>query len=265
MDYRYLRAFLATARHLNFSRAAEELRIAQSAVTRQIQLLERSLRHPLLARTRRSVALTEHGRRLYEQASRLDAWIGEEFERQRPSLRLATIPGLLDTFLVPRLARIPLLREMNVRLHADSQPAVVAMLERDEVDACLVHTAVDRPGIVSRHVQTENIVVVGTAQFDLERLDEHCWIHMGTAQFLKRASRRVSGHQIVVNSMHAILELVSAGLGIAAVPDYAVAGRKRLRMAPLPFRGHIHLAHRQHAVWPPRLKEAIQALAQADS
>jgi DNA-binding transcriptional LysR family regulator len=175
-------------------------------------------------------------------------------------LRLGTVPGLLDTFLIPRLAKVPFLREMNLKLHADSQPAVVAMLERDEIDACMVHAAVDRPGIVSRHVLTEELVVASTRAVDMSRLESYCWIHMGTAQFLRRAARIPSSHQIVVNSMHAIIELVAAGLGIAAVPDYAVAGR-RLKIARLPFRGHIHLAYRQHPSWPARVKEAVQALA----
>ena len=263
MDYRYLRAFLATARHRNFSRAAEELRIAQSAVTRQIQLLERNLGFPLLHRTRQTVTVTEQGQRLFEQASRLDDWVKQEFEHQRPLLRLGTLPGLLDTYLIPRLKKLPFLSEMNVRLQVDAQPAVVAMLERDEVDACLVHAQVDRPGIVSRHVRTEEVVVVSTRAIDLTKLETYCWIHMGTAQFLRRASRIPSPHHIVVNSMHAILELVAAGLGIAAVPDYAAAGR-RFKIAKLPFRGHIHLAYRQHAVWPARLKDAIQSLAERD-
>ncbi|WP_393096157.1 LysR family transcriptional regulator, partial [Halobacteriovorax sp. ZH3_bin.1] len=43
MDYRYLRAFTLTAKYLSFSKAAAELKIAQSAVSRQVKLLEESM------------------------------------------------------------------------------------------------------------------------------------------------------------------------------------------------------------------------------
>ncbi|MBC7690205.1 MAG: LysR family transcriptional regulator, partial [Methylotenera sp.] len=42
VDYRYLKAFLAAANYLNFTRAAEELKISVSALSRQISLLEQS-------------------------------------------------------------------------------------------------------------------------------------------------------------------------------------------------------------------------------
>ena len=42
----YLKAFLVTAKHLSFSKAAEEMRVAQSAVSRQVKLLEESLSSP---------------------------------------------------------------------------------------------------------------------------------------------------------------------------------------------------------------------------
>ena len=43
VDYRYLKVFMLTAKHASFSKAAQELGIAQSAISRQIKLLEQSL------------------------------------------------------------------------------------------------------------------------------------------------------------------------------------------------------------------------------
>ena len=64
LDYRYLRAFIVTARHLNFSRAADELNIAQSAVSRQIKLLEEGVGQQLIIRSSKKVILTEKGQSL---------------------------------------------------------------------------------------------------------------------------------------------------------------------------------------------------------
>ncbi|WP_141618960.1 LysR family transcriptional regulator [Myxococcus sp. AB036A] len=64
----HLQAFLAVARARSFSAAARDLGISRSAVSQSVRLLEEKLRVPLVARTTRSVSLTEAGRRLVESA-----------------------------------------------------------------------------------------------------------------------------------------------------------------------------------------------------
>ncbi|MCH2241276.1 MAG: LysR family transcriptional regulator, partial [Aquabacterium sp.] len=65
-EVRLWRQFLAVAEALHFGRAAERLHMTQPALTLAIQQLERHVGVPLLARTRRSVALTEAGAALLE-------------------------------------------------------------------------------------------------------------------------------------------------------------------------------------------------------
>src|SRR5450432_534580 len=55
-------AFEASARHLSFTRAADEIALTQSAVSRQIQALEERLGVTLFRRLHRALALTEEGR-----------------------------------------------------------------------------------------------------------------------------------------------------------------------------------------------------------
>ncbi len=61
VELRHLRAFLAVAEELNFTRAAARVRIDQAALSRQIRALEGALGTPLFLRTTRSVNLTEAG------------------------------------------------------------------------------------------------------------------------------------------------------------------------------------------------------------
>lgn len=68
MDLRQLRYFVAVATTRNFTRAAEQMHIAQPPLSRQIQLLEEELGVQLVLRNSRPVTLTEAGRLFYEQS-----------------------------------------------------------------------------------------------------------------------------------------------------------------------------------------------------
>src|SRR3954471_3713630 len=71
LDLRKLRYFVAVAEKLHFGRAADELHIAQPALSRQIRALEKDLGTPLLTRDSHGVALTDAGRQLLTDAETL--------------------------------------------------------------------------------------------------------------------------------------------------------------------------------------------------
>ena len=71
MELRHLRYFLAVADALNFSRAAERLRVAQPALSRQVHDLEEQVGFKLFERSTTKVSLTEAGRFFQQQAEKL--------------------------------------------------------------------------------------------------------------------------------------------------------------------------------------------------
>jgi DNA-binding transcriptional LysR family regulator len=73
MELRHLRYFVAVAEELNFTKAAEKLRLAQPSLTRQIHNLEEELGVRLLNRSKSRVSLTDEGRSFYVDAQRLVA------------------------------------------------------------------------------------------------------------------------------------------------------------------------------------------------
>ena len=104
-----LLAFEATARHGSVSRAAEELNLTQSAVSRQIQQLEESLGVSLFSRARQRVVLTDVGR-MY--ASQVRSTLTELSDATHQAialsgtsgvLNLATLPTFGTRWLIPRI------------------------------------------------------------------------------------------------------------------------------------------------------------------
>lgn len=102
-----LRAFEVAAKQLSFTHAAEELGVTLGAVSRQIKLLEKSLKTPLFERTRRGVKLTPEGMMLFETISYNFDQIRSVTRRlrhqQTHTLTLASTTAFASQWLMPRL------------------------------------------------------------------------------------------------------------------------------------------------------------------
>jgi len=135
-----LEAFEAAARHLSFTRAAGELALTQSAVSRQIAAIEQRLGVALFRRLHRALALTEEGASLYrtvgEVLRQLHQVTGQL--RHAPRLRavvVTTTPGLAGLWLIPRLARFTARAPgVDVRISANNR---VVDLDRDGIDVAI--------------------------------------------------------------------------------------------------------------------------------
>ncbi len=106
-----VRYFEVVVRHLNFSRAAQELGVTPSAVSKQISILENFIGAKIFERHPRGLVLTLEGRALNETVSPAFDLLRQSFQRfsRRPprsqTLRLATVASFAQQFLIPRLSK----------------------------------------------------------------------------------------------------------------------------------------------------------------
>jgi LysR family glycine cleavage system transcriptional activator len=101
-----LRAFEASARHLNFRIAAEELNVTQGAVAQHIRGLEADLGSKLFERLPRGLALTDEGRAYVPNIRRAFELISEATLLLRPEparLTISVTPSFATKWLIPRL------------------------------------------------------------------------------------------------------------------------------------------------------------------
>lgn len=104
-----LRAFEAVARHLSFTRAAEELGMTQAAVSYQIRLLEERLATPLFLRKPRGIVLTETGalfaRPTIDAFDMLREAYADPSADSVSTLSISTVPTFAGAWLSPRLGK----------------------------------------------------------------------------------------------------------------------------------------------------------------
>jgi DNA-binding transcriptional LysR family regulator len=134
LDLRKLRYFLAVAHHLNFGRAAEELLLAQPALSRAIRALETDLGVPLFVRDHHKVTLTPAGAALIREAEALLARAAAARRHVQAagrtpgaSLTIAFRPGIIITDVVQQFTREhPEVAVNAIRIEWDEQHAAIA-------------------------------------------------------------------------------------------------------------------------------------------
>lgn len=161
LELRHLRAFVAVAEDGSLTLAAPRLGVTQSAVSRQIQVLERITGGPLLVRTARGVTTTGAGEVFRREAAAALAICREAVERTRYAargVRGRCIFGVVPTAMIPALAPA-LLNALSTRF-PDLEVVVEEMasnlqaraLGQGAIDIGIAHAfpgLIDTPGIVS--------------------------------------------------------------------------------------------------------------------
>jgi LysR family glycine cleavage system transcriptional activator len=165
-----LRAFEAAARHLSFTRAANELHVTQAAVSHQIRALEERFGQKLFRRVGRNLFLTDVAQgylaeirsafdRIDEATRRLEA-------RDRAGvLNASVLPSFAAMWLLPRLGRFRAAHpEIDVRLSADSETVDFA---RSDFDVGIRTGRGRWAGLRADLILTERLTVVASPELAL--------------------------------------------------------------------------------------------------
>lgn len=167
----HLQVFLVVARLRSFSGAARELGVSTSAVSQSVRQLEQALRVVLLARTTRSVAMTDAGRRLLETAgpalgqaaaalAEVSAQPGEAVGRVRLSVPRVAVPFVIGPILPAFRARHP-----RVEIEVAVEDRFVDIVGEGYDAGVRLSEAIDRDMVQVRLTDAFRFVVVGAPRY----------------------------------------------------------------------------------------------------
>jgi len=268
MDYRYLRAFIITANHLNFSKAAKELGIAQSAVSRQIKLLEDDLGEQLIVRSSKKVLLTEKGRELHQLAQNFDIMSHGIFNKEdKAPLRIGLLHGLLEDWLTPRVATYVKEKKRGVSIKVDGQDELMRGIENGQFDLIFSTTTVQSELLSSLKLFEERLILIAKNTINKKELHLHPWVVYSTADHLFHMGHKRPETIVQVESMTSIVTLVKAGVGIAIIPDHCLRpGHKlfTLEIDDVKNPG-IFMTSLNYKSYPAKIKEFIDSINKSES
>lgn len=254
IELRQLRHFIAVAEELHFGRAARRLHMTQPPLSQSIQALEAQLGAPLFARTRRSVALSPAGEALLPEALRILQQVGE-----LPALAQKTAAGALGQLSIGFISIAdysvlpPVLREFRracpevaIRLQEATTDVQLDLLAGAALDVgFLIPPLPDKlKGELDYHpIRSESLMLAlpeGSVDGRQKPVALAQVAHLPLIIFPRRLAPRL--HDLIFDcfahagiapligleaiQMQTIVSLVSAGMGIALVPQ-SVSNLKR--------------------------------------
>ena len=261
-DLNDLQAFRAVAELGSFRRAAEAVHISQPAFSRRIDKLEAALGVQLLERTTRRVSLTVVGRdfaRKVQQLlddldSSLLAILGLSAHRMG-EVTLACVPSTVYYLVSQVVQRFrQTYPRVRVRVLDAGANEVLTAVAHAEADFGLNFVGAEEPGIEFRALFEERFVAACRRDHPLARRRRVAWADLAAHDFISVSQR--SGNRLLIDQalaalptrptivceaqhITALLGLVEAGLGVAAVPAMAMPGKDHPVLVSVPLDGPV--------------------------
>ncbi len=256
MELRHLLYFATVAQKLNFSRAADELHVAQPAVSQQIRVLERELGVQLFDRVGGKVTLTQAGAALLPHAQGILAAV-EAARHEVTELGTLTrgttslgAPPTVSTHLLPalltRFRRV--YPGLEVTLREAGTETLLKLIEGGRLDLAIVVTDRLPPVVEQQPFLDEHYVLAVSAQHRLAKAQRVRLADLAAEPFIlfpdsyklrevTLLACRAAGFEPKValdgGAMQSALEFVASGLGVALVPELALRRARGVRGVPI--------------------------------
>ena len=243
-ELRQLEYFCAVARTGSFTKAAEDMGIAQPSLSEQIARLEQGLGGALFERLNRRIEMTPLGEAILGKAQALladAAALPDYFERAREGvrgpLRVGAIPTILPYFVAPILKGFTeRYKEVDLHVREGTTTELVEQMLDGVIDVAVLSLPVEGAGLVMKELFRDPLYLavpeghplaqaekVQLRRLSGERLlilqDGHC-LRDETLAVCGNARARFAG-QFEANQLLTIFELIRAGFGVSIVPEMA--------------------------------------------
>ena len=249
MDLRNIQTFIRVAELGSFTKAANELGYVQSAVTMQIQQLEKELGFPLFDRVGKRISLTNMGAEFVNYAYRIIGVmreaknLGGNITSIRGTLRVGVLESLLFSKVLPILSGFKnLYKNLDLRIKIGQATELIQLLKENQLDMVYLSAGMNvDPDLRCYYKRQEQLVFVSGLDHNVAKrkgvtveelfvygfvVTERSGVCYGKLQELAQRYNAVLRTSIEVDSTIAIASLLQKNAGLALLPEYSV--RKQL-------------------------------------
>ncbi|MGP9567852.1 LysR substrate-binding domain-containing protein [Halomonas sp. AOP25-F1-15] len=268
-----MQCFEAAARHMSFTRAADELSLTQSAVSKQVAHLESILQHKLFRRVRRSLLLTPEGAIFLSDVRKVLAQLEMSthtimtYSGNSEVLKVATLPSFGSRWLADKL---PAFLAANPGISLEFHDRVEDFdLEQQDIDIALFYGHGSWPNLACHKLVDEEMVAVAAptllAQHPVEAANDlaqlpllhlstrpDAWHHWFAGQEI--ATDR-SYHGTRFETFPMLVRTAMAGGGVALVPHFVVDEELAANRLMLAWPHRLHSESAYYLVYPEHLGE----------
>ncbi len=279
MDWDKLKIFHVVAQAGSFTEASGTLNLSQSAISRQIQSLELTLKTSLFERHARGLSLTEDGEVLFKTANEViihlkavETSLMEKKDKPSGKLIVTTVVGFGSIWLTPRIKEfMDKYPEMEVEVIVTDKELD---LSTREADVAIWMRQPTQLSYIQKKLIDINYHIYGSPKYleengypnTVKDLDKHKFIVYGkgtpsplsqTDWILKVGKKDSSKRKSVmrVNNIYSLLLAVESGVGLAALPYYMVQEKSTLVKVLPNIEGPKYEAH---FVYPQSLKNVAR-------